>query len=121
VELDDDVLQASLTQGAATIRVRRLAEGETIQVETPHGTVVLNRVGEYHLEVDKSADRTIVKTRNGEAEVTGGGNQRYTVRDNERGIFTGMETLSGRIEPLGARTAFENWANDRDARNERSK
>lgn len=121
VELDDDVLQASLTEGAATIRVRRLAEGETIQVETPHSTVVLKRVGEYHLEVDKSADRTIVKTRSGEAEVTGGGNQRYTVRDNERGIFTGMETLSGRIEPLGARTAFENWANDRDARNERAK
>lgn len=121
VELDDGVLQASLTEGAATIRVRRLAEGETIQVETPHSTVVLNRVGEYHLEVDKAADRTVVKTRNGEAEVKGGGNQRYTVRDNERGIFTGMETMSGRVEPLGPRTAFENWANDRDGRNERSK
>jgi hypothetical protein len=120
IELDDGVLQASLTEGAATIRVRRLAEGETIQAETPHSTVVLNRVGEYHLEVDKSADRTVVKTRNGEAEVKGG-NQQFTVRDNERGVFTGLETLSGRVEPLGPRTAFENWANDRDARNERSK
>jgi hypothetical protein len=120
IELDDGVLQASLTEGAATIRVRRLAEGETIQVETPHSTVVLNRVGEYHLEVDKSADRTVVKTRNGEAEVKGG-NQHFTVRDNERGIFTGLETLSGRVESLGPRTAFESWANDRDGRNERSK
>lgn len=120
IELDDGVLQASLTEGAATVRVRRLAEGETVQIETPHATVVLKRVGEYHLEVDKSADRTIVKTRNGEAEVSGG-NQRFTVRDNERGIFAGLETLSGRIEPLGSRTAFESWANDRDARNERSK
>ncbi len=68
--------------------MRRLAEGETIQVETPHSTVFLNRVGEYHLEVDKSADRTIVKTRNGEAEVRGGGNKQFTVRDNERGVFT---------------------------------
>jgi hypothetical protein len=121
VELDDDVLQAGLTQGAATIRVRRLAEGETIQVETPHSTVVLNRVGEYHLEVDKSADRTIVKTRSGEAQVSGGGNQRFTVRDNQRGIFTGMQTLSGTIEALGPRTAFESWANERDARAERAK
>jgi hypothetical protein len=32
-----------------------------------------------------------------------------------------MEKLSGQIEPLGPRTAFESWANDRDARNERSK
>lgn len=120
IELDDNVLQASLTEGAATIRVRRLAEGETIQVETPHSTVFLNRVGEYHLEVDKSADRTIVKTRNGEAEVAGGGNKQFTVRDNERGVFTGVDSLTATIEPIGPRTAFENWANDRDVRNERS-
>ncbi len=119
IELDDNVLQASLTEGAATLRVRRLAEGETIQVETPHATVFLNRVGEYHLEVDKAGDRTIVKTRSGEAEVKGG-DKEFTVRANERGVFTGLETLTAQIEPLGPRTAFENWANDRDIRNERS-
>lgn len=119
IELDDGVLQASLTEGTATLRVRRLAEGETIQVETPHSTVFLNHVGEYHLEVDQAGDRTIVKTRSGEAEVKGG-EQRFTVRGNERGVFAGLENLTGRIESLGPRTAFENWANDRDARNERS-
>ena len=119
IELDDGVLQASLTAGAATLRIRRLAEGETIQVETPHSTVFLNRVGEYHLEVDKAGDRTIVKTRNGEAEVKGGP-ETFTVRANERGVFAGLETLTGRVEPLPARTAFENWANDRDARHERA-
>ena len=120
IELDDGVLQASLTQGEATVRIRRLAEGETVQVETPHSTVYLNRVGEYHLEVDKTSDRTIVKTRHGEAEVKGGGNERFVVRDNERGVFAGLQNLTGHIEPLGPRTAFESWANDRDARNERS-
>jgi hypothetical protein len=119
IELDDGVLQGSLTEGAATIRIRRLAEGETVQVETPHSTVYLKRVGEYHLEVDKDGDRTIVKTRHGEAEVKGD-NERFVVRDNERGVFSGVEKLTGQIEPLGARTAFESWANDRDARSERS-
>ena len=120
IELDDHLLQASLTEGTATLRVRRLAEGETLQVETPHATVFLDRVGEYHLEVDKASDRTIVKARSGEARVEGGG-KTYTVRANERGEFTGLEKLTARIEPIGPRTAFENWANDRDARNERSK
>lgn len=119
IELDDDVLQASLTEGAATVRIRRLAEGETVQVETPHSTVYLNRVGEYHIEVDKASDRTIVKTRHGEAEVKSD-KERFVVRDNERGVFSGVENLTGRIEPLGPRTAFEEWANERDARNERS-
>ncbi len=112
IELDDNVLQASLTEGAATIRVRRLAEGETIQVETPHATVFLNRVGEYHLEVDKAGDRTIVKTRTGEAEVRGG-NREFVVRANERGVFTGLDTLTGhdraarpayRVRELGERS-----------------
>jgi hypothetical protein len=119
IELDDDVLQASLTEGAATVRIRRLAEGETVQVETPHSTVYLNRVGEYHIEVDKGADRTVVKTRHGEAEVKGD-KERFVVRDNERGVFSGVENLTGRIDSLGPRTAFEEWANERDARNERS-
>ncbi|MET0533614.1 MAG: DUF6600 domain-containing protein [Steroidobacter sp.] len=118
IELDDGVMQTSLTEGAATVRIRRLAEGETVQVETPHSTVYLNRVGEYHLEVDKEGDRTIVKTRHGEAEVKGD-KEKFVVRDNERGVFSGMENLTGRIESLGARTAFESWANDRDGRNER--
>ncbi|HEX2100418.1 MAG TPA: DUF6600 domain-containing protein, partial [Candidatus Synoicihabitans sp.] len=119
IELDDDVLQASLTEGAATVRIRRLAQGETVQVETPHSTVYLNRVGEYHIEVDEDSDRTIVKARHGEAEVRGA-KERFVVRDNERGVFSGVGSLTGRIEPLGPRTAFEEWANDRDARNERS-
>lgn len=119
IELDDNVLQASLTEGAATLRIRRLAEGETVQVETPHSTVYLNRVGEYHLEVDKDSDRTIVKTRNGEAEVKGD-KERFVVRANERGVFSGVENLTGNIESLGPRTAFEDWANERDARSERS-
>src|SRR5688572_18096899 len=119
VELDDNVLQASLTEGAATVRIRRLAEGETVQVETPHSTVYLNRVGEYHIEVDKGADRTVVKTRHGEAEVKGD-KERFVVRDNERGVFSGVGNLTGRIESLGPRTTFEEWANERDGRNERS-
>lgn len=120
LELDDGVLQATLTEGEATVRIRRLVEGEIVRVETPHSTVYLNRVGEYHVEVDKAGDRTIVKTRHGEAEVKGGGDQRFVVRDNERGVFAGLQNLSGHIEPLGPRTAFESWANDRDARSERS-
>jgi hypothetical protein len=119
IELDDNVMQSSLTEGAATVRIRRLAEGETVQVETPHSTVYLNRVGEYHIEVDKDGDRTIVKTRHGEAEVKSD-KERFVVRDNERGVFSGVENLTARIEPIGPRTAFEEWANERDARNERS-
>lgn len=119
VQLDDSVMLMSLTEGAAAIRVRTLAERETVQVETPNATVLLRRPGEYHLEVDADADRTTVRTRSGEAEVRGGA-KAYLVRINEEGVFTGLDDLSARIGRIGPRTAFETWAHDRAQREEDS-
>lgn len=115
VELDDDVMQMSLTEGTLTVRVRRLGEKETIQIETPNVAVALREPGEYHIEVDAQSDRTVVKTRHGEAEVFGG-EVTHLVRSGERGSFVGLEQLHAQVEPLGTRTAFENWANDRERR-----
>jgi hypothetical protein len=119
IQLDDEVMQMSLTEGAATIHVRTLAERETIQVETPNVTVFLPHPGEYHFDVDTSGDRTIVKARSGEAEVRGG-SRSYVVRANEEGIFTGLDDLRSQIDPIAPRTAFETWANDRGRRVEHS-
>jgi hypothetical protein len=119
IELDDDVMQMSLTEGVATIRVRTLGERETVQVETPNATVKLRHPGEYTVQIDPDTDRTIVRTRNGEAEVTGA-SKSFRVRDDEEGVFTGLDGLTAKIGPLSRRTAFEDWANDRDRRSERS-
>lgn len=113
LELDDDVMQMSLTDGAATIRVRRLRERETIRVETPHATITLREPGEYHFEVDVETDRTVVKARSGEAEIAGK-RESYVVRANEEAVLTGLENLRAAISPIAPRTAFEAWANDRD-------
>lgn len=119
IELDDDVMQMSLTEGGASIRVRTLGEHETVQVETPNATVHLLHPGEYSLQIDPESDRTIVRTRNGEAEVTGA-SKSFRVRAGEEGVFTGLDGLTASIGPLSQRTAFEAWANDRDRRSEQS-
>lgn len=113
VELDDDVMQMSLTGGAATFRIRRRGENESIRIETPNVAVSLREPGEYHIVVDPQADRTIVKTRHGEAEVYGN-DRTHFVRADEQGAFSGLEELSARVEPLQPRTSFESWANDRE-------
>lgn len=120
VELDDDVMQMSLTQGAATIRVRRLAEDEIIQVETPNVAIALKEPGEYHIEVDAETDRTIVKTRHGLADVFAG-DENHIVRADEQGVFSGLEQLTADLQPLERRTDFENWANDRERREHESR
>jgi len=119
VKLDDSVLLTSLTAGAASIRVRTLADRETIQVETPNAAVRILRAGEYHIEVDTDSDRTIVRTRDGEAEVMGG-SASHLVRASQEGVFTGLEDLRAQIGPIGPRTAFETWADDRARREDQS-
>jgi hypothetical protein len=120
VELDDDVMQMSVTSGRATLRVRRLADGETIQVETPNVTIALREPGEYSIEVEPETDRTIVKTRHGSADVFAN-DERHRVAANQQGEFTGLEPLAAQIQPLSPRTAFENWANDRERRETESR
>ncbi len=97
-------MQMSLVDGAATIRVRRLADGETVKIETPNATVRLRGEGEYHVEVNPDSDQTIVKTRSGAADVMGG-SQSYTVRANEQGVFSGLENLTAQTGPIAAADA----------------
>lgn len=118
VDLDDDLLHMNLTEGAATIRVQRKRDNERVEIDTRNATVALLHPGEYHVEVTSAGD-TVVKTRSGEAEVQGEKNS-YTVAANEEGVFKGTDELTADINPLGPRTAFEDWANDRDRRDERS-
>jgi hypothetical protein len=119
VKLDDGVLLANLTEGGASIRVRSLGGQEAIQVETPNATVRIRRAGEYTLEVDTDSDRTIVRARRGEAEVTGG-SASHLVGENQEGVFTGLDDLRAQIGPIASRTAFESWADDRARREDTS-
>ena len=119
VKLDDGVLLASLTEGAASIRVRSLGDQEAIQVETPNATVRIREAGEYNLEVDTDSDRTIVRARSGEAEVMGG-SASHLVRASQEGVFGGVDELRVQIGPIAPRTAFETWADDRARREDTS-
>ncbi|MET0499598.1 MAG: DUF6600 domain-containing protein [Steroidobacteraceae bacterium] len=118
-QLDDDAMRMSLTDGAATVRVRRKLDGETIVVETPNASVALLHPGEYHIEVNEAGDATVVKVRSGEAAVTGE-KDAFVVRATESGTFKGAKELTADISALGQRTAFESWANDRERREESS-
>lgn len=119
IDLDDDAMTMNLTEGKATIRIVRKREKEDIEVNTPNASIALLRPGEYNIEVNEEGETTIVKTRSGEAEVAGEGKS-YMVRADEIGVFRGSDELSSDINRLGPRTAFENWANDRARRDERS-
>ena len=52
LNLDDRSLQLSVTEGSVNVRVRYLAEDESIEVDTPNVAITLLRPGDYRIDAD---------------------------------------------------------------------
>jgi len=115
LNLDDRIMQIRLTEGTLNLRVRRLGQDESIEVDTPNLAFSILRPGRYRLNVNEAGDTTVVNVRDGEGEVTGGG-AAYTVHADEQGYFTGTDSLNADMQPMPGEDDFDRWANERDLR-----
>ena len=120
LNLSDNVTQIQLSSGTLVVRVRRLDENETYEVDTPNLAFSILRPGFYRVTVDEQGQTTGVKVHSGEGEVTGGG-AAYTVHAKEYFSFSGTDELYVNQESYHADDdPFDNWSADRDARWARS-
>jgi Family of unknown function (DUF6600) len=119
LNLDDRMMQISLTEGTLNLKVRRLGQDESIEVDTPNLAFSILRTGSYRINVNEAGDATLVTVRDGEGEVTGGGSA-YTVHAEEQGAFSGTDSITSDIQPLPEDDDFDQWCNDRDHRAEHS-
>src|ERR1700682_2967840 len=90
LNLGDNVTQIQLTAGTLLVRVRRLDDNETYEIDTPNLAFSVLRPGLYRISVNEAGDSTAIKIRSGEGEVTGGGTA-YTVRPNDSYTFSGTD------------------------------
>ncbi|OLD83015.1 MAG: hypothetical protein AUF67_02160 [Acidobacteria bacterium 13_1_20CM_58_21] len=120
LDLDDRMAQIRLTEGTLNLRVRRLEQDESIEVDTPNLAFSILRPGNYKINVNEAGDSTFVVVRDGEGEVTGGG-AAYTVHPWETGTFTGTDQLDADIQRFGDNDDdFDHWCGGRDRREDRS-
>jgi hypothetical protein len=119
LNLNDQMMQVQLTEGTISVRVRRLAQEEAIEIDTPNLAFSILRPGKYRINVNEAGDTTIINVRDGDGEVTGGGSS-YTVHPGQQGIFTGTDTVNADIEPLPDADAFDSWCDERDLREDHS-
>ncbi|MGB7844493.1 MAG: DUF6600 domain-containing protein [Candidatus Acidiferrum sp.] len=119
LNLDDRVMQISLTEGTLNFRVRRLDQDESIEIDTPNLAFSVLRAGRYRISVNEAGDTTSINVRDGEGEVTGGGSS-YTIHPGEQGIFSGNDSLNADIEPLPEQDNFDSWCDERDLREDHS-
>ena len=115
LNLADNITQVQLSSGTLILRVRRLNDQETFEVDTPNLAFSVLRPGLYRLSVDPSGNSTVVTVHSGQGEVTGGG-VAYPVYPNENDIFSGTGQLVENSQPLAAADAFDAWSADLDNR-----
>ena len=120
LNLTDDITQLRLTEGTLYIRVRRLGDDETFEVDTPNLAFSILRPGRYRINVNEAGDATIVTVRDGQGEVTGAGSA-YTVHAREEGVFNGTDQLDADVERIREdQDDFDQWCFDRDRREDQS-
>jgi hypothetical protein len=116
LNLTDNMTQIQMTEGTANIRVRRLGDDETFEVDTPNLAFTLLRPGNYKINVNEAGDATVVLVRDGQGEVTGGGGA-YTVHPQEVATFTGTDQLDAAVESWdNSSDDFDDWCAERDSR-----
>jgi hypothetical protein len=114
LNLSDNVTQIQLTTGTLLVRVRRLDDNETYEIDTPNLAFSVLRPGLYKISVNEDGGSTAIKIRGGQGEVTGEG-AAYTVHANDSYMFTGTDRLYADPDSQGsADDEFDIWAGDRD-------
>jgi len=114
--LDDHTTQIRLAEGSMILRVRHLDDEDSYEVDTPNVAFTLLQPGEYRIDVSEDGSRTITNVWHGRGRVTGGGSS-YTVVAGQSATFSGNEQhLDYDLGQLPNRDGFDEWAFDRDDR-----
>jgi hypothetical protein len=113
LNLDDQIAQLQLTQGVLNVRVRQLAPGQMIEVDTPNLAFTVRQSGAYRVEVDPDGDGTTVIVRSGQGEVYGEGAS-YVVDARQPYRFTGTGLRQHQYVSAAGLDDFDRWSNDRD-------
>ncbi len=118
--LDDHTTQIRLAQGSLMLRVRHLDDDDSYEVDTPNLAFTLLQPGEYRIDVSEDGSQTVTEVFRGRGRVTGGGFT-YTVIADQSATFTGnQDHLDYDLGQIPDRDDLDNWAFERDEREDRS-
>jgi hypothetical protein len=119
LQLDDRTSQFRLSEGSMILRVRHLDDDDLVEVDTPNTAFSVLKNGEYRIDVDRNGDETFITAWRGRGEVTGGGSS-YVVVGGQRARFFGKDSLNYDISEIPRSDDFDDWAFDRDGREDRA-
>jgi hypothetical protein len=115
--LTDGFMQLGVEQGTVRLSVYRLARGDSIEVDTPNGAVMISAPGDYRVDVPDDDRFSTVSVDQGSAEVVGPGVDQI-VRAGQAVQLSGTDNIRAISVPRPSQSSFDSWAMDRDHRAE---
>ncbi len=113
--LTDGFMQLGVEQGTVRLSVYRLARGDSIEIDTPNGAVMVGAVGEYRVDVPADNVFSTVSVDQGSVEVVGPGIDQM-VRSGQAVQLSGTDNIRAISVPRPSQSSFDAWAMDRDRR-----
>jgi hypothetical protein len=120
LNLDDNIAQVELTQGTLNLRVRRLYDGQSYEVDTPTLAFVINRVGEYRIDVAPDGHGTIVTAFHGGGDAYGEAGARFRIEEGQSIRFNDAQLRDYVSNGVPSPDDFDRFCFERDARWDRS-
>ncbi len=117
INLDDRVAQVQVSSGTVNVRVRKIGDDESVEIDTPQAALSILRPGDYRVDVNEQGDTSFVTVRGGEIEATAG--QAFPIHPREQVRIAAEEGGTPTFDRREAQPAdqFDNFCMDRD-RNE---
>ena len=119
LNLDENIMQVRIAEGAINFRVRELREGDLYEVDTPNLAFTVKEAGAFRVDVGENGDATRVTAIRGEGEITAG-NRTYEVRAGEQAELTGVDDPQYQVSSSPPPDGLDRWAADRDQREDHS-
>ncbi len=116
LNLTDSAAQMELTQGTLNLRVRRLYDGQSYEIDTPTLAFVVNRVGEFRIDAEPNGQSTVVTVLSGGGDVYGEGGARFAVNEGQSVTFRDPQLHDYQVNNLPPTDAFDDFCHARDTR-----
>jgi hypothetical protein len=119
LNLDRDITQMRVAEGAINFRVRELREGDLYEVDTPNLAFIVKEAGAFRIDVDENGENSRVVAIRGEGQITAGG-RTYDVRAGEMAELNGVDNPEFHSDQPPRPDDLDRWAADRDLKEEHS-
>ena len=118
-DLDERAFKVILQQGTVNVRVRDVAQGENIEVDTPNLAFRAMQPGNYRIDVDTRSGETHVTVDNGRGSVFGEGGESIDLGTGQSANFAGrfLAQVQG---PGYVQDDFSVWAAGRNRAEDQS-